>query len=387
MAESCAIARSERILAGALKKTATVLILSILAQTAAVTTPAFAQDDATTLQARARFKEGVEAFDKGKYEEARLAFLQAYTLKKHPAVLLNLAQSSAKSNHPLEAAGYFKQFLKESTTASPQQKKDAEAGLADVRKKIGTIDVVAAAGTQVTMDDQPVGTTPLGDVLDVEPGQHTLKGAGQTVTVTASVGQKTEARLLPQDKPAPVTPPPVTPPPDTKPDNPPPGPEGTPTKPDAHEKPGLTTAPTPMWPVYVGLGVGAVGLAGTIIFAAFKGSAQSKADSVAATIRDKAVNEYNIPAQGACNNSSVTTQFAGACQTLKNNNDNVNTDATVANVSVVVMIVGFVGAGAYYLFGPKKDEAAEKGAFITKPTITPWGGWQSGGLSFSANLL
>src|SRR6476619_7782030 len=86
-----------------------------------------------TVQARARFKEGVEAFDKGKYEEARLAFLQAYTLKKHPAVLLNLAQSSAKSNHPLEAAKYFQQYLREATTASPQQRRDAETGLAEVR--------------------------------------------------------------------------------------------------------------------------------------------------------------------------------------------------------------------------------------------------------------
>src|SRR6187431_2251336 len=91
---------------------------------AVVALPARAQDDAVTTQARARFKEGVEAFDKGKFEEARLSFLQAYALKKHPAVLLNLAQSSAKSGHPLEAAKYFQQFLKEATTATPAQRKD-----------------------------------------------------------------------------------------------------------------------------------------------------------------------------------------------------------------------------------------------------------------------
>ena len=58
---------------------------------------ALAQDDPVTMQARARFKEGVDFYDKGSYENARLAFLQAYALKKHPAVLLNLAQSSAKA--------------------------------------------------------------------------------------------------------------------------------------------------------------------------------------------------------------------------------------------------------------------------------------------------
>ena len=145
-----------------------------------------------------------------------------------------------------------------------------------------------------------------------------------------------------------------------------------------------------MWPVYVGLGVGAAGLAGTIIFAVFKGSAQSKADSVASTIRDTAVTKYNIPAQGACNNPSVATPFANACSTLQTNNSNVNTDATIANVSVVVMIVGFVGAGAYYLFGPRKDDSATappSTGFLTKPTLTPWASWQSGGLTLSATLL
>jgi Flp pilus assembly protein TadD len=73
---------------------------------------AAAQDDPVTIQARARFKEGVEFYDKGQFENARLAFLQAYALKKHPAVLLNLAQSSAKAGHPLEAAKNFQQLIK-----------------------------------------------------------------------------------------------------------------------------------------------------------------------------------------------------------------------------------------------------------------------------------
>src|SRR5579862_8601780 len=79
---------------------------------AATAAPCWAQgaDDATTTTARARFKEGVEFFDKGDFEQARAAFLQAYALKKHPAVLLNLAWSCLKSGHPLEAQKYFEQF-------------------------------------------------------------------------------------------------------------------------------------------------------------------------------------------------------------------------------------------------------------------------------------
>src|SRR5580692_7246311 len=72
-----------------------------------------AADDPTTAMARARFKEGVDFFDKGSFEQARASFLQAYALKKHPAVLLNLAWSCVKSGHALEAERYFKQYLAE----------------------------------------------------------------------------------------------------------------------------------------------------------------------------------------------------------------------------------------------------------------------------------
>src|SRR5262245_44992949 len=78
-----------------------------------------AQDkDAGTEMARRRFQEGVKFFDQKRYEEARAAFLQAYALKHHPAVLLNLAQSEIRSGHPLEAARHFSAYLRESPNAS-----------------------------------------------------------------------------------------------------------------------------------------------------------------------------------------------------------------------------------------------------------------------------
>jgi hypothetical protein len=344
---------------------------------ATVSLPARADDDATTVTARARFKEGVEAFDKGKYEDARLAFLQAYMLKKHPAVLLNLAQSSAKSNHLLDASKYFQQFLKEATTASPAQRKDAEAGLAEVRQKLARIDVVAPAGTEISLDDQgKVGTTPM-DPVDVEPGQHTVKSPNQSVTVTAVAGQKVEAKLATAT--APPAPAPVTPPPPAAENTANPGA-------DTGEKKGgggLFSPPDSMAPVYIGLAAAGVGLAGAIVFALFKSDAQSKADSVANQIRD-AANKNGIPTQGACNNANAP-QFATACNTLKDNNSKVDTDATVANVSLVVMGVGLVVAGGWYLFGPKSGEEKKSHA-RRAPVLTPYAGWGSGGFSLSGQF-
>ena len=92
------------------------------------------QEDALTKAARARFQEGVDSFDKGNYEAARASFTQAYALKQHPAVLLNLAQSSLKSGHYLEASKMFQKYLND-----PQgdKKADATKGLTDARSKLG----------------------------------------------------------------------------------------------------------------------------------------------------------------------------------------------------------------------------------------------------------
>src|SRR6266850_1224616 len=102
-------------------KTRSIALALVFALTPmAVGAPAFAQpaDDPTIKAARARFQEGVGFYDKGEFENARAAFLQAYALRKHPAVLLNLAQSSLKSNHTLEASKYFQQYLRESQNLS-----------------------------------------------------------------------------------------------------------------------------------------------------------------------------------------------------------------------------------------------------------------------------
>jgi hypothetical protein len=357
-----------------------------------------AQDDPVTIQARARFKEGVDFYDKGQYENARLAFLQAYALKKHPAVLLNLAQSSAKAGHPLEAAKYFQQFLKESTSASPSQRTDAENGLSEVRQKLGRIEVIAQAGTEITLDEKErLGTAPFGDPIDVEPGSHSLRSSNETVRVTANAGQKVQARFGGGTQP--VTPVPVpVPGPTTPPANPPPAEPGPTTEPPAEsgKHTNLLSRPDNLTPVVIGTVVFGVGLAGAIIFAIFKSDSQSKADSVAAEIRTAAIKrgydgDHNgVPdAKGICTDSNpqIRADFNSACTTLQSNNDKVNTNATIANVSLIVMGVGALTAVGWYLFAPKRDDNQppptasddKRKAPATAVYVTPYGGYGNGG--------
>jgi hypothetical protein len=334
-----------------------------------------AEDDAVTTQARTRFREGVDFYDKGSFENARLAFLQAYALKKHPAVLLNLAQSSAKAGHALEAAKYFQQFLRDSTSATPQQRQDAEGGLAEVRQKLGRIDVVAPSGTEVTLDERErLGTTPLSDLVDVEPGPHTVRSSSETVRVSVNAGQRVQAKFA-QSTVVPSAPTPTAVP----------SAEANalavtlPTKAPSEAPATTSIEPLPMWPGYLGLGVAGAALVSTVVFAAFKASAQSSADSVANDIRTAAGSR----AAGICASTSTAdvNRFGAACKTLKENNDSVDTDALVANVSFGVFAVGAVFATAWLIAVPAANRKRAEPNAAQVPSLVPYLGHREGGLT------
>src|SRR5215468_6371684 len=115
-----------------------------------------AGDDAQTAEARARFNEGVSLYDRGKYEAARAAFVQAYALKKHPDVLLNLAWSSLRSGHADEAQQQFEQYLSEMKDENPAKRAEAERGLAEAKAKTGA-DVTTTTAASVP---PPVAAAP-----------------------------------------------------------------------------------------------------------------------------------------------------------------------------------------------------------------------------------
>jgi tetratricopeptide (TPR) repeat protein len=118
-----------------------------------VPTPALAQDDVTLTMARERFKEGVAYFDKKDFAKARVAFLQAYALKKHPAVLLNLAQSELRSGHEADAAKHFAQYLREHKDATDAERQGAETGLTAAKALVAEVTLsVDANGSEVYVD-------------------------------------------------------------------------------------------------------------------------------------------------------------------------------------------------------------------------------------------
>jgi tetratricopeptide (TPR) repeat protein len=363
---------------------------------------AFAQpaDDPTIKAARARFQEGVAFYDKGEYENARAAFLQAYALRKHPAVLLNLAQSSLRAGHALEASKYFQQYLRESSNLSPAQRADAERGLTEARQKLGRIEVSAPTGVAVVVDNEMVGSAPLSEAVDVEPGNHKVKAGAEEQTITVMAGQKTAAKFgggtsaPPPVVPVPTPPAPTgntpatTTPPTTDTTTPPGSGATTPPAGDTGEvkvepKKNILSPPANMVPVYVG-GVIAVVGAGVAIGVGViaKSSAQNSADSVASEIRK------NGGTQGICSrtDSASVNKFGKACAALADDNSKVDTDATVGNIGLAVGIAGAAFALGWYLFAPKRSDRGDPNAAWKTVTVSPMLGLNNGGLAASGTF-
>ncbi len=158
-------------------------------------------NDAVTEIARQRYQEGVKDFDAGKWEEARGAFLQAYALKRSPAILLNLGLSELRAGKYYEDAGnHLQQFLREVPGANPDQRATAEKSIADVKRHSGMLVVVVDAnGADVSLDGATVGRSPLLDPVFVKPGKHTVfavyQGKSSASVVEAKAGATVAATL------------------------------------------------------------------------------------------------------------------------------------------------------------------------------------------------
>lgn len=348
-------------------------------------------DDPTTKAARARFQEGVEFYDKGQYENARAAFLQAYALKKHPTLLLNLAQSHLKTNRPLEALRYFQRFSKESHNPTPQQKELVKAGLAEARERLGRLDVtVVPDGTEVLVDGESVGTSPLAEPLDVDVGTHTVKvhhpdGRELSSVVRVGFGQTVPVRMT---LPAPLSR--SVPPAESRPrPQEAPAESGSASRSDAAAAGSFTaltpkesdTAPKrPMAPFWIGLGVGTVGTITAIAFAISKAQAQDNADSVDRLIRQEATKRGRDP-KGICASTdpAVVDVFGKACGVYKTNLETVDQDAAVVTVGIVAAAVGFTGAATWYFLGPQGGP--ERAPAVSWKPPTPWYGPGAAGLT------
>lgn len=134
-------------------------------------------------EASARNQAGVTFANQGKWEPARLAFLQAYTLVPSGKVLWNLAFAELKSGHALAALGHFKTYERDSSAepariaALPMLRERAYQQIGRLKVQAPPSAVISIDGTQSTWAEP----------IDVQPGDH---------KVAAKVGDRSEERTV-----------------------------------------------------------------------------------------------------------------------------------------------------------------------------------------------
>jgi hypothetical protein len=375
--------------------------------------PAATPTDPVTEAARQKYQEGVRDFEAGKYEDARSAFLQAYALKRVPAVLLNLGQSEIKAGHYEDGGNHLQQFIRDHKAATPDQVTAAQNGIAEAKKKTGyVVIIVNAVGADVSIDGTAIGKSPLLDPYFIKPGKHVVyasaQGSAGTVAVDVKKGIASSAQItLNVTTPAPTattpaptatTPVPTAPtattpvptaaptytapaptypyptatapyiPPGTYDPLAPPPPTGTGLQPPVGQREDVFHWFKRKPVAWVGVGATAVGLIMGIGFSAAAGGAASSANNYANQIKTRA-NQVGLTTSPCGKENDPTddnpamfgTDGKGnkvdACETLRSSLGQYRADVGVAATGWVLFGLGAIGTVTYALVDwyPKRN--------------------------------
>lgn len=364
--------------------------------------PARADDDATVAMARERFREGVQYFDLKQYDKARAAFLQAYALKRHPAVLLNLAQSELRSGHEADAAKHFAQYLREHGDASETERQAAEAGLTAAKALVAEVTVtVDEEGAAISVDGASEGYSPLSTPIFVKPGTRTItarkEGREVSVQLSLSAGQTTTANLRLRKAAA-------TSDRRGEPEREPPAREEASSGAAAEVSfDGETAAPTggrqPFFewalesPVaWIGGGLAVLGFTGGVVFWISARNNYDQADDIADKIREDviagqagmmAAMQPVLQPKGICVNPDprAVMRYGRACRLYSENVDDGDRYRKLSWIGTGVGAVAVAGTLIYYFASaPQRTEAATRSSSPSARPL-PWLGPSGGGFA------
>jgi len=166
---------------------------------------AYAEEGVLSAESEMRFKEGLDALNADKCEQARVGFLQVLSLEPDNAkVLLNLAISEDCTGHYVQALGHLKAYL-----ASPKNDPNKVPGLKEkmfrtLWQATGHLRIFADRGESVTLEEGKLGTAPFAELVDVKPGTYKVASNGRVVHVTVAAGETADVHLASQDASSPA---------------------------------------------------------------------------------------------------------------------------------------------------------------------------------------
>jgi hypothetical protein len=182
----------------------------------AMSAPALAAD---TASAGAHFERGVALYGEADYKAALTEFKRAYEMAPNPLVLYNIGQTQFQLRNYSAALTSFERYLAEAG-ANPPHAQEVQHSVEVLKTRVGRVDIDANVPSEVLIDDEPQGKTPIAKLL-VSVGKHKVvakhDGAPpqeKTIDVAAGDSVPVSFTFDTAPKPAPaasVTLPPATP--------------------------------------------------------------------------------------------------------------------------------------------------------------------------------
>jgi hypothetical protein len=175
-----------------------VIVLALSAAPAA-----FAQTEVPARDASRHFQRGVDLYGEGDIRGALVEFKRAYALLPRATVLYNIGQAEYQLQEYASALRTLERFLTD-TGPTAAHRAEVQQTVEVLRGRVGHIALTADhEDCEVTIDDQPAGTTPLSQPLLVSIGRRKVAlscagwpratrdvevAAGQTVSLDLRVG-------------------------------------------------------------------------------------------------------------------------------------------------------------------------------------------------------
>jgi len=164
----------------ALHRRSKLVTIALLASMSAAASPAVAQDakaptsGEASSEASERFRAGVGFYKDGDFTAALVEFKRAYELAPNYRVLFNLGQTSQELNDYASALSAFEQYLAQGgKEVDAKRKKEVEGWIATLKKKVARVQIEASAeGAELSVDDVPVGSSPLSEPVLVNAGRR-----------------------------------------------------------------------------------------------------------------------------------------------------------------------------------------------------------------------
>ncbi|MGH7285966.1 MAG: PEGA domain-containing protein [Polyangiaceae bacterium] len=127
-------------------------------------------------EARVRYERGLSLYAENNYEAACIEFARAYQLAPAVKILYNIGVCDSARNDYVAAMTNLRKYLQQGGNDVPaERRKEVEGLLRDLEPRIGVLTIKSnVTGATVSIDDVPVGTTPLDKPIEVNPGRRRI---------------------------------------------------------------------------------------------------------------------------------------------------------------------------------------------------------------------